>query len=111
MLSVCLYQRAQGLKSTRTASLTAQHVVIRVVCDRVDVRRRLGAPLALVGSDHRGGVDGQPLVWIHRHTEESGVGLRKEERARSEPKLWCITCSAPLDSFRMAEEQQRRQKP
>lgn len=98
MLSVCLYRQAQRLKSTQAASLTAQHVVIRVVCDGVDVRRRLGAPLALVGSDHGGGVDGQPLVWIHRHTEESRVGLREEERTQYEPKLWCITCSAPLDS-------------
>lgn len=78
---MCVFtSRLGGFNVLGTASLTAQHVVIRVVCDGVDVRRRLGAPLALVGGDHGGGVDGQPLVWIHRHTEESGVGLRKEER-------------------------------
>lgn len=41
------------------------------------MRRRLGAAFALVGSNHGGCVDRQPFVWIHRHTEESGVGLRK----------------------------------
>lgn len=39
------------------------------------MRRHLRAAFAFVGSDHRGSVDGQPFVWIHRHTEEPGVGL------------------------------------
>lgn len=56
---------------------TSQHVVVGVVCDGVDVRRRLGAAFALVGSNHGGCVDRQPFVWIHRHAEEAGVGLRK----------------------------------
>lgn len=60
-------------------TLTAQHVVVGVVCYGVDVRGHLGAALAFVGSDHGGRVDGQPLVWIHCHTEEPGVGLRKQE--------------------------------
>lgn len=59
------------------ASLTAQHVVVGVVCDGVDVRRRLRAPLAFVGGDHGSRVDGQPLVGVDRHAEEARVGLRK----------------------------------
>lgn len=35
------------------------------------MRRRLRAPLALVGCDHGGRVDGQPLVGVDRHTEEA----------------------------------------
>lgn len=83
---VCLYL-VSALVCTHVVSilwcigtLTAQHVVICVVCDGVDVRRRLRAAFALVGGDHRGRVDGQPFVRIHRHTEEPGVGLRKQER-------------------------------
>lgn len=60
-------------------ALTAQHVVVGVICDGVDVRRSLGAPLAFVGSDHGGRVDGEPFVWIHRHTEEPRVGLGIKE--------------------------------
>ena len=56
--------------------LTAQHVIVGIVCDGVDVRRRLSAAFAFVASDHRGCVDGKPLVRVHRHTEEPGVGLR-----------------------------------
>lgn len=41
------------------------------------MRRRLGAPFALVGGDHGGRVDRQPLVGVHRDAEEAGVGLRK----------------------------------
>lgn len=61
-------------------TLTAQHVVVCVICDGVDVRWHLRAAFAFVGGDHRGRVDGQPFVRIHRHTEEPGVGLRKQER-------------------------------
>lgn len=57
-------------------ALTAQHVIVGVICDGVDVRRSLRAAFAFVGSDHRGGVDGKPFVWIHGHTEKPGVGLR-----------------------------------
>lgn len=70
----CVYQCLCDCAVT----LTAQHVIVRIVCDGVDVRRRLRAAFAFVGGDHRGCVDGQPFVWIHRHTEEPGVRLRKE---------------------------------
>lgn len=59
-------------------SLTAQHVIICIVCNGVDVWRRLRAAFAFVGGDHRGCVDWQPFVWIHSHTEEPGVGLREQ---------------------------------
>lgn len=54
---------------------TSQHVVVGIVRDGVDVRRRLGAAFALVGGHHGGRVDRQPFVRVHRHTEEAGVGL------------------------------------
>lgn len=63
-------------------ALTAQHVIVGIICDGVDVWRNLRAPLAFVGSHHRCGVDGKPFVWIHRHTEQPRVGLRKEEDIR-----------------------------
>lgn len=63
-------------------TLTAQHVIVCIVSDGVDVRRCLRAPFAFVGSDHRGRVDGQPFVWIHCHAEEPGVGLRKQDMAQ-----------------------------
>lgn len=50
--------------------LTAQHVVVGVVGDGVDVRGGLGAPLPLVGRHHGRGVDGQPLVGVDGDTEE-----------------------------------------
>lgn len=61
----------------RFYALTSQHVIVCIICDGVDVRRRLGAAFALVGGDHGGRVDRQPFVGIHRHTEEPRVGLRK----------------------------------
>lgn len=59
--------------------LTAQHVIVGTVCNGVDVRRRLRAAFALVGSDHRSSIDRQPFVWIDCHTEEARVRLRKQE--------------------------------
>lgn len=56
--------------------LTAQHVVVGVVSDGVDVRGGLGAPLPLVGRHHGCGVDGQPLVGVDGDAEEPRVGLR-----------------------------------
>lgn len=71
MMTSCVHSIADFVR------LTSQHVVVRVICDGVDVRRRLGAAFALVGGDHGGRVDRQPFVGIHRHTEEPRVGLRK----------------------------------
>lgn len=58
--------------------LTAQHVVVGIVGNGVDVRGGLGAPLALVGCHHRRRVDGQPLVGVDGDTEEPRVGLQRE---------------------------------
>lgn len=76
---VCLYELYGVIIVKYTGTLTAQHVIVCIVCDGVDVWRRLRAPFAFVGCDHRGCVDWQPFVWIQRHTEESGVGLRKQD--------------------------------
>lgn len=76
----------QHARACRLNAPTSQHVIVRVVCDGVDVRRRLGAAFALVGCNHGGCVDWQPFVWVHRHAEEPRVGLRKArsvETARS----------------------------
>lgn len=67
-----------GMGSPR-ASLTAQHVVVGVVGDGVDVRRCLRAPLALVGCHHGRRVHGQPLVGVDGDTEEARVGLQRGE--------------------------------
>lgn len=61
------------------ATLTAQHVIIGIVCNGVDVWRRLGATFAFVGGHNGRRVHRQPFVWIHRHTEKSRVGLRKHD--------------------------------
>lgn len=74
---------------------TSQHVIVGVVRDGVDVRRRLGAAFALVGGDHGGCVDRQPFVWIHRHAEEAGVGLRKPHSVQA-----AISAPAAVDSHR-----------
>ena len=58
--------------------LTTQHVIVGIVCYGVDVGRGLGAAFAFVGSNYRGGVDGQPFVRVHCHTEEPRVCLWKE---------------------------------
>lgn len=58
------------------AGLTAQHVIVGVVGDGVDVRRCLRASLALVGCHHGRRVHGQPLVGVDGNTEEPRVGLQ-----------------------------------
>lgn len=55
--------------------LTAQHVVVGVVCDGVDMRRSLRAALSFIGSNHRGRVDWQPFIWIYGDTEKPRVRL------------------------------------
>ena len=64
---VCLYH---FVSFCSLGALTAQHVVVGVVSDGVDVGRDLGAAFALVGSHHWWRVDRQPLVRVHRHAEE-----------------------------------------
>lgn len=50
---------------------TLHHVPVGVVCDGVDVRRHLVTFLALVHVDDLFRVDGQHLVGVDHHTEES----------------------------------------
>lgn len=54
---------------------TAQHVVVGVVSDGVDVWRCLGAPLPLVGRHHGRSVDRQPFVGVDGDAEEPRIGL------------------------------------
>ena len=55
---------------------TLQHVGVGIVGDGEDVRRhlRLSAPAVLGHNARR--VDGQPLVRVHGHAEQTRVGLR-----------------------------------
>lgn len=57
--------------------LTAQHVIVGIVCDGIDMGWGLATALALVSSDHRGSVDGQPLIRVHGDTEQTRVGLQE----------------------------------
>lgn len=70
-----------------TGTLTAQHVVICIVCDGVDMWGRLRAPFAFVGRDHGRRVDWQPFIRIDGHTEKAGVGLRKQVRTQCQLPL------------------------
>lgn len=79
---------------TPRRGLTAQHVVVGIVGDGVDVRGCLGAPLALVGCHHRRGVDGQPLVGVDSDTEEPRVGLQGEGGADECP-VGCPDAPSP----------------
>lgn len=56
-------------------SVTLHHVPVGVVCDGVDVWRHLVTFLALVHVDDLFRVDGQHLVGVHHHTEQTGVRL------------------------------------
>lgn len=60
---------------------TLHHVPVGIVCDGVDVRRHLVTFLALVHVDDLFWVDGQHLVGVDHHTEESWVRLQGEEEA------------------------------
>jgi len=49
---------------------TGEHVLVRVVRDGEDVGWDLLPLLAPVAGHHLGVVDRQPLVGVHRHTEQ-----------------------------------------
>lgn len=55
--------------------LTAQHVIVGIVSDGIDVRWSLGATFAFVSSHYKGRVDGKQFIWVHGHTEQSRVRL------------------------------------
>ena len=57
----------------------AQHVVVGVVRDGVDVRGHLSLALVLVAHDDVVIVDGEPLVGVDGDTEETGVGVDQEK--------------------------------
>lgn len=70
--------------------LTAQHIIVGVVSDGVDMGRGLIAPLAFVGSDHIRRIDGEILIWVDCHTEQPRVGLQRErEKERDETNWLC----------------------
>lgn len=58
--------------------LTAEHVVVGIICHCIYMRWGLGAALALVGSHHNSCVDREPFVWVNGDTEEARVCLRGE---------------------------------
>ena len=53
---------------------------VGAVCDCENVRRNFDALLALIQLDDLLGVDGQPLVRVHHHTEEARVCLKTRRR-------------------------------
>lgn len=57
----------------------SQHVVVGVIRDGEQVRRHFSATLSLVLHGDLIGVDRESLVGIHRHTEETRVGLYEEK--------------------------------
>lgn len=60
------------------AALTAQHVIVGVICHRIYVGRGLRAALSLVSGHHRGRVDWEPFVGVDGDTEEPRVCLRRQ---------------------------------
>ena len=57
----------------------AQHIVVGIVGDGVDVGRHLSLALVLVAHDDVVVVDGEPLVGVDGDTEETGVGVDQEK--------------------------------
>ena len=64
-------------------ALTLEHVPVGHVGDGEEVRRDLVPPLAQVDLDRRQRVDRVPLVRVHRHAEQAGVGLQKSDIQRT----------------------------
>jgi hypothetical protein len=54
--------------------------VVGPLGDGEDVGRDLIPPLAPVELDGAGGVDGEPLVGVHRDTEEARVSLTEDNQ-------------------------------
>ena len=85
---------------THTQTLTLHHVPVGVVCDGVDVWRHLVAFLALIHLDDLFGVDGQHLVGIHHHAEQTRVRLwRAGIQETSSSSSSYIMTSEQLDIF------------
>ena len=63
----------------RLVLAVAQHIVVGVVRDGVDVGRHLSLTLVLVAHDDVVVVDGKPLVGVDGDTEETRVGVDQEE--------------------------------
>lgn len=59
---------------------TLHHAPVGRVCDGVDVRGHLVSLLALVHVHYVLSVDGQVLVWVDHHTEETRIRLREAEQ-------------------------------
>ena len=51
------------------------HVPVGCLRDGPEVGGHFVPPLALVDLHHPAGVDGEPLVGVHHHTEQAGVGV------------------------------------
>lgn len=74
------WSRGRGLGWGRgvKAALTAQHVIVGVICHRIYVGRGLRAALSLVSGYHGGCIDREPFVGVDGDTEEARVCLRRE---------------------------------
>lgn len=58
--------------------LTAQHVIVGVICYGIYMGWGLRAALSLVSSNHGSCVDGEPFVGVDGDTEEARVCLKRE---------------------------------
>ena len=65
-------------------ALTLEHVPVGHVGDGEEVRRDLVPPLAQVDLDRRQRVDRVPLVRVHRHAEQAGVGLQHQNAGNAQ---------------------------
>lgn len=65
------------------------HVPVSVVRDGVDVRRHLVTLLALVHLDDLLRVNGQHLVGVHHHAEETRVRLQRAGDKESREAFGC----------------------
>lgn len=74
-----LYQITSNAAKHTNTSGTLHHAPVGRVCDGVDVRGHLMSLLALVHVHYVLSVDGQVLVWVDHHTEETRVRLSKTE--------------------------------
>lgn len=55
--------------------ITSQHVVVRVIRNREDVRGHLCLPSSLEFHSQSTSINRDSLVWIDRHTKETGISL------------------------------------
>lgn len=74
-MDTCHRYWSKKKKKKKEVVFTLHHASVGRVCDGVDVRGHLMSLLALVHVHYVLSVDGQVLVWVDHHTEETRVRL------------------------------------